>query len=76
MVYKIKLRKVGNSVGFVLPKEALAKLHSAEGDVVYLTDAPESGMRLTTGDPEFERQMEAAQRVIKRYRNTLRKLAK
>ena len=38
MVLEIKLRKVGNSVGLVLPKEALARLNADEGDAVYLTD--------------------------------------
>ena len=32
MVLELKFRKVGNSVGVVLPKEALARLNLGEGD--------------------------------------------
>jgi len=79
MVLELKLRKVGNSVGVVLPKEALARLNVAEGDTVTLTDAPEGGLRVTpatAGREQFARQMKAAESVIRRYRNTLRELAK
>ena len=71
----LKLTKVGNSTGLVLPKEVLAKLHAEQGDTVYFTDAPD-GMRITPYDPDFERQMALARRVAKKRRNALRQLAK
>jgi len=71
----LKLRKIGNSVGVVFPKEALAKLHAEEGDTVFLSETPD-GFRLTAHDPEFEKQMEIAEEGMKSYRNTLRVLAK
>jgi len=79
MVLELKLRKVGNSVGVVLPKEAVAKLIVREGDSVCLTDAPDGSLRVTPvteGREQFARQMEAAEEIIRRYRNTLRELAK
>ena len=79
MVLELKLRKIGNSVGVVLPKEALARLNAEEGDTVTLTDAPEGGLRVTpatAGREQFAKQMKAAEVVIRRYRNTLRELAK
>ncbi len=76
MVFSLKLRKVGNSVGLVLPKEALARLRVKEGDTVCLTEAPEGGFRITAGEPEFEEKMKAAESVIRRYRKALRELAK
>lgn len=79
MVLELKLRKVGNSVGVVLTKEAMAKLNVREGDSVCLTDAPDGSLRVTPvskGREQFRRQMEAAEDVIRRYRNTLRELAK
>jgi len=79
MVIELKLRKIGNSVGVVLPKEALAKLNIEEGDSLCLSDAPDGGLRLTPvteGHGEFAEQMKAAEDVIRRYRNTLRELAK
>ncbi len=72
---KLKLTTVGSSTGVVLPKEALAKLNVAKGDVLYLTEAPD-GYRLTRYDPDFERQMELAQQVMRSRRNALRELAK
>jgi putative addiction module antidote len=76
MVLELKLRKVGNSVGIVLPKEALAKLNAAEGDVLTLTDNADGSLRIKASDPEFARQMSVAEDIIKRYRNALRELAK
>ncbi len=79
MVLELKLRKIGNSVGVVLPKEAMAKLNLEEGDSICMTDAPDGSLRLTPvseGSEEFAEQMNAAEDVIRRYRNTLRELAK
>jgi putative addiction module antidote len=75
MVLELKLRKVGNSVGLVLPKQALAHLNVGEGDTVCLTDATAGSVRMTA-NPEVARQMEAVKDVMRRYRNTLRELAK
>jgi len=76
MVLELKLRKVGNSVGLVLPKEALAHLNAAEGDPVYLTESAEGGFRLTASDPGFADRMKVAERLSRRYRRALRELAK
>ena len=75
MVQELKLRKVGNSVGILLPKQALTHLKIGEGDTVCLTDATDGSVRLTA-NPEVSRQMEVVQDVMQRYRNTLRELAK
>jgi putative addiction module antidote len=71
----LKLRQVGNSVGFVLPKEAAVRLNVEEGDVIYLTESAD-GYRISPYDPTFEKQMQAAERVMKKRRNVLRALAK
>ena len=76
MVLELKLRKVGNSVGVVLPKEALARLNAREGDALVFTDAPDGGFRVTPSKADFTKQMETAEKLIRRYRNTLRELAK
>lgn len=64
---KLKLTAIGNSVGVVLPKEVLARLKLDTGDSVYLTESPD-GYRLTPYNPEFEKQMEAARRIMKTRR--------
>ncbi|VAW49845.1 Prevent host death protein, Phd antitoxin [hydrothermal vent metagenome] len=72
----LKIRRIGNSLGVVLPKEALALLRVEEGDKIHLTQDADSVLRLTPYDPEFEAQMEQAIKGMKQYRNTLHHLAK
>ena len=72
----LKIRKVGNSLGVVLPKELLARLNLADGDQLFISEAPDGTMRITPYDPAFEDQMRAASEGMKRFRNTLRELAK
>jgi putative addiction module antidote len=76
VVVEVKLRKVGNSLGVVLPKEVLAHLKVGEGDTLCLTESADGALRIGPSDDEFKRQMEAAEGVINRYRRTLRELAK
>ncbi len=76
MVTELKLRKIGNSVGVVLPKEILARLNSREGDTLVLTETPDGGFRLTPDLGDFAQQMELAEDIACRYRNALRELAK
>ena len=72
---KLKLTAVGNSSGVVFSKEVLARLKVNKGDTVYLTESPD-GYRLTPYNPEFETQMTAARKIMKRRRAALRELAK
>ena len=76
MMIELKVKKIGNSLGLVLPKEAAAKLNVSEGDGLFLTDGVNGGLRITAEDPSFAKQMRAAENIIKRYRNTFRELAK
>jgi putative addiction module antidote len=76
MPIELKVRKVGNSLGVVLPKEAIALLKVEEGQSLYLTEAPDGSYRVTGGDPNFNKSMEIFADLSRRYRNTLRELAK
>ncbi len=71
----LKISRVGNSAALLLPKEALAKLRVEQGDTVYLTEAPD-GYRITKFDPDFERDMALARRIMRKRRHVLRELAK
>ena len=71
---KITVRKIGNSLGVILPAEAAATLGVVEGDRLFLTEAPD-GLRVTAYDPEFARKMRVAENGMRRYRNALRELA-
>jgi putative addiction module antidote len=73
---QLKVRKFGNSLGVILPKEVTTRLRTADGKKLYLLEAPDGDYRLTPYDPSFEKKMEKAEDIIERYRNTLRALAK
>jgi putative addiction module antidote len=72
----LKVRKVGNSLGVVLPKEVVGRLRTAEGQDVFLLEGPNNSYRLTPFDPGFEKKMTKAEEIMARYRNTLHALAK
>jgi putative addiction module antidote len=71
----LKLIKIGNSTGVILPKEVLARLHVELGEEVSITNTPD-GIELRRHDAGFEEQMQMAREVMKRRRNALRELAK
>ena len=75
MALELKLRKIGNSVGVILPKEALSHLKIEEGETVSLTETPD-GYRLSQSQSDFAKTMAVMESLSKRYRNTLRELAK
>ena len=71
-----KVTTVGASAGFILTKEAMARLKVQKGDTVSLTEAPGGGYRLTPYDPDFERQLSLAEEIMHEDREVLRALAK
>jgi putative addiction module antidote len=72
---KVKVTSVGNSMGILLPKEALSKMKAVKGDTLYLVESPD-GYTLTPYQQDFEAQINVAEGIMKRYKNTLRELAK
>ncbi len=73
---QLKVRKFGNSLGVVLPKDAISRLRTQDGGHLFLIEAPDGSYRLSPYDPAFEKRMAAAEDIIGRYRNTLHTLAK
>lgn len=74
-MHTLKLTQIGNSVGVILPKEALAKLRLEKGQTVFLTETPE-GLVLTPYDPALEEQIEVGRTFMRDYRDTFHQLAK
>jgi putative addiction module antidote len=70
----VKLTTVGNAVGIVLPRELLAKLQVNKGDTLYVIETP-GGIELTPYRPDFARQMDLAEDIMRENRDVLRKLA-
>ena len=73
---ELKVRRFGNSLGVVLPKGVINRLHAGDGEPLFLIESPEGGYRLTPYDRAFEKKMAKAEDIISRHRNTLHVLAK
>lgn len=73
---ELKVRRFGNSLGVVLPREVINRLHASDGEALFLVEGPDGSYQLTPYDPEFQKKMTVAEDLMRRYRNTLRELAK
>ncbi|MEE8189685.1 MAG: AbrB family transcriptional regulator [Kiloniellales bacterium] len=68
------MRRIGTSLGLLLPKELLAELGVGEGDLLYPVRTP-GGVELTRYDPDFEQALRASRDFMRRYPNAMKKLA-
>ncbi len=75
MHFTLKLTQIGNSVGVVLPKEALAALKLEKGDTVHLSETPE-GFQLSPYDPALDEQLKLGREFMHDFRDTFHALAK
>jgi putative addiction module antidote len=73
---ELKIRKFGNSLGVILPRDVISRLQTGDGERVFLIEAADGDYRLTPYDPAFEKKMAKAEKIMARYRNTLHALAK
>jgi putative addiction module antidote len=73
---ELKVRKIGNSLGVVLPKEVIEELQTGEGKKLFLRKSPDGTYVVTPYDPLFEKKMTKAREIMGRYRNTLHALSK
>lgn len=71
----LKLTQIGNSVGVILPKEALLRLRVEKGDTVFLTESPE-GYQIVPHNPDVAAQVELGREFMREYRDTFHALAK
>ncbi len=72
---QLKITRIGNSAGIVLPKELLAHLDVAVGGTLSVSKTPR-GIELSAPDADFDGQMAAAREVMARRKRALRELAK
>ncbi|GAB1581358.1 MULTISPECIES: AbrB/MazE/SpoVT family DNA-binding domain-containing protein [Phyllobacteriaceae] len=70
----VVLRKIGNSEGFILPKELLDRHNLKAGDVLAVIENGDD-LVLKPIDDSFERQLKAAREVMDQYKVALQKLA-
>jgi putative addiction module antidote len=74
-MHMLKLTQIGNSIGVILPKEALARLKVEKGQSIFLTDTPD-GYAMTPYDPALEDQLQAGRAFMSEFRDTFHQLAK
>lgn len=74
-MHVLKLTQIGNSVGVILPKEAIARLKLQKGDSIFLTESAD-GFILTPYDPALEEEIAAGREFMREYRDTFHQLAK
>lgn len=74
-MHMLKLTQIGNSVGVILPKEAIARLKLQKGDSIFLTESAD-GFILTPYDPALEEEIAAGREFMREYRDTFKALAK
>jgi putative addiction module antidote len=72
----LQVRRIGNSLGLILPKDLLTRLNLQEGDKLHIVEQPERGLKLTPYDPKHAEAMEIARRSFRKYADTYRALAK
>ena len=75
IIMKLKLRAVGTSTGLVLPKEMLTRMKVRKDDQLFAVETPD-GYLLTPYDPEVDQQLEKGRKLMAKYRETFRALAK
>ncbi len=71
----LKVRRFGNSLGVVLPREVITRLNTQDGAPLYLTETPGGGYQLVPYDPDFQAKMAKAEEIMRRYPDTLHALA-
>jgi putative addiction module antidote len=74
--FVLQIKKIGNSVGLIFPRELLARLKLKEGDKLHVVEQTERGLKLSPYDPTHARAMEIARRSFRKYADTYRALAK
>ena len=76
MTVKIEIKKIGNSDGFILPRDLMQRLDMKRGQEFHVVEIAGGGVQLLPYDPDFEETMTVADEVIDEYRDTLAALAK
>ena len=71
----LKVRAIGNSLGVVIPEDILDRHRIEKDDELHVVET-DRGIELHFYDAELEDATEWIEKGAKRYRNTLRALAK
>jgi putative addiction module antidote len=72
----LRVRKIGNSTGVILPRHLLTRLQLKAGDALHVVEASERGIMLSPYNPKHAKAMEIARQVFADYTDTFKALAK
>jgi len=75
MAREVTLRQAGGSVSATIPKDMADRHRLEAGDRVIIVET-EAGILLTPYDEETDRALDVASKAAKKYRRSLRQLAK
>ena len=75
MVRRVRLRRMGGSVGATLPKDLADRFHLGPGDDVFVVETP-NGLLLTPYDADVQDALAIAAEAQKRNQDGLRALAR
>jgi putative addiction module antidote len=73
---KIRIKKIGNSHGLILPKELMQRLDLKRGQQLHIVELAGGGFQALPYDPGVEETMALADEIMDEYRDTLAALAK
>jgi len=73
---ELEIRKFGNWLGVVLPKEVRNRLQTGDGKRIFLIEAADRDYWFTPEHPAFEKKFRKEKEIMARYPNTLHALAK
>lgn len=72
---QVKLTKIGNSMGVILPKSVIEALGVEVGDSLILSET-KTGITLNRDDSNFSKYVEHAREIMRDFDLTMRELAK
>jgi putative addiction module antidote len=73
---KIEPKRIGNSTGFIIPRDVVVRMGIDQGKSFYLAELADGSLRISPYDPDFEQTMKLVDDVMDEYRDTLQALAK
>lgn len=71
----LSIKKRGNSLSVIVPKEMAVSMSVDDGDNLFATKTL-SGYEISAYDPRFAKKIEAARQGMRKYRNALVELSK
>jgi antitoxin component of MazEF toxin-antitoxin module len=75
-MHKLRIQKIGESLGIILPNEILAHLNCGEGEMIVAVQGPSGKISMSHEDSSHVKIMAKAADLMTRYEGTLQDLAK